>query len=300
MYRAMKNSEFEDIFTPLDIMGDYEENFIELLNKKIKLQKEYFLKNFKKDENLKLKVFEKLGYAHLLAEKENLETLNKVLNNPNFIKLFKSSDLCLNGICKIILIYSNSSEYFLENLELEHKKDQKKLEKIEKNYMDLKDNPISSLDVNDWLNQRLDNGLNVAIKNLIDENLIQANVEVGLIQEKIKNDLSIFSSADALFYDYFTDALYLIDARNPFRLREKNLRLNFFVRELKNIFNQMISKKIVCELWSIIFKHELDETGIKNILKNANTNLINTQLMTQITIGEENNIVEHFKLADKF
>lgn len=166
--------------------------------------------------------------------------------------------------------------------------------------MDLKDDPKSILDFNEWLNQRLDNGLYLAIKNLINENSIHNNVEVELIKEKIKKDLIIFSNADALFYDYFTDARYLVNARNPFRLREKNLRLNFFVRELKNIFNQMISNQIICELSSIIFKHELDETGIKNILKNANTNPINTQMMTQITVGEENNIVEHFKLADKF
>ena len=300
MYMTMKNLEFEDIFSPLDIMGNYAEDFIDLSNKKIKSQKEYFLKNFKKDENLKFKVFNKLGYAHLLATKDNLEILNKILDNPNFIKLFKSSDLYLDGICKIIFIYSKSSKYFLENLELKHKKDEKKLEKLEKTYMDLKDYLKNILDFNDWLNQRLDNSLHLAIKNLINENSIHPNVEVELIKEKIKKDLIIFSNADVLFYDYFTDARYLVDARNPFRLREKNLRLNFFVRELKNIFNQMISNQIICELSSIIFEHELDETSIKNILKNANTNPINTQMMTQITIGEENNIVEHFKLADKF
>lgn len=297
---AMRDSEFEDIFSPLDIMGNYAEDFIELFNKKIKLQKEYFLKNFRKDRNLKFKVFEKLGYCYLLGTKDNLETLNKILDNPNFVKLFKSSDLYLDGICKIILIYSKSSKYYLENLELEHKKDEKKLEKLEKNYMDLKEDPINVLDFNDWLNQRLDNGLNIAIKNLIDEKSIHADVEVELIKEKIKKNLLIFSNADALFYDYFTDARYLVDARNPFRLREKNLRINFFVRELKKIFNQMISNQIICELSSTIFKHELDETGIKNILKNANTNPINTQMMTQITVGDENHIIEHYKAIDKF
>ena len=59
----------------------------------------------------------------------------------------------------------------------------------------------------------------------------------------IKKELIIFSNADVLFYDYFTDVQYLVDAQNPFKLREKNLRLNFFVRELKNIFNQEISNQ---------------------------------------------------------
>lgn len=296
----MKNSEFEDIFTSLDIMGDYSGKFIELFNKKIELQKEYFLKNCKKDKNLKIKVFEKLGYSQLLSTKDNLETLDKILDNPNFIKLFEKSALYLDGICKIILIYSESSKYFVENLELEQKKHEKKLEKLQKNYSDLKNNQINLLDINDWLNQKLDSGLHLAIKNLIDENSINYNIDVELIKEKIKKELIIFSNADTLFYDYFTDAKYLVDAQNPFRLKDINVRINFFVRELKNIFNQEISNQIICELTSTIFEHDLDETGIKNILKNANTSPINTQMMTQITIGEVNNIVEHFKLADKF
>ncbi|HAV4892177.1 TPA: hypothetical protein JIU86_20200, partial [Acinetobacter baumannii] len=52
----MKNSEFEEIFAPLDVLGDYSGNFIELFNEKIELQKKFFLKNFRKDKNLKIKV----------------------------------------------------------------------------------------------------------------------------------------------------------------------------------------------------------------------------------------------------
>lgn len=296
----MKNSEFEDIFTPLDITVDYGGNFLDLFNKKIKLQKEYFLKNFKKDVNLKFKVFEKLGYSYLLTTQDNLENLDKILKNPYFIELFKSSDLYLDGICKIILVYSNSSEYFLENLALEHKKNEKKLEKLEKNYTDLKNNQINILDVHDWLNKKLDNGLHLAIEKLIEDNSINCNIDAGLIKEKIKKELIIFSNADTLFYDYFSDAQYLVDVRNPLILREKNLRINYFVRELKNTFNLEISNQIICELTSTIFNRQLDETGIKNILKNANTHPINTQMMAQITVSDENNIVEHFKFIDKF
>ena len=239
----MKNSEFEDIFKPLDIMDDYSGKFIEVFNKKIELQKEFFFKNFRKDKNLKLKVFEKLGYSYLFDAKENLEALDKILDNPNFIKLFERSALYLDAICKIILIYSNSSRYFVENLELEQKKYEKKLENLEKNYTNLKSEQINILDVNNWLNQRLDSGLNLAIKDLINSNLINSNDNVKIIREKIKKELIIFSNADVLFYDYFTDVQYLVDAQNPFKLREKNLRLNFFVRELKNIFNQEISNQ---------------------------------------------------------
>lgn len=140
----------------------------------------------------------------------------------------------------------------------------------------------------------------MAIQKIIDKKSISTNVNIGFIKMELKNDLLIFSNLDVLFYDYFTDAQYLVKGRNPFGLRDRNLQLNFFVRELKNIFDNTISNQIICELSSIIFKHELDETSIKNILKNANTNPINRQMMTQFTIGEENNIIEHFKVIDKF
>lgn len=294
----MKNSEFEEIFAPLDVLGDYSGNFIELFNKKIELQKKYFLKNFRKDKDLKIKVFEKFGYSYLLGNKDNLEALDKILDNPNFIKLFEKSDLYLDGICKIILVYSNSSEYFLENLALEHKKNEKKLEKLEKNYTDLKNNQINILDIHDWLNKKLDNSLHLAIKKLIEDNSINCNIDAGLIKEKIKKELIIFSNADTLFYDYFSDAQYLVDVRNPLISREKNLRINYFVRELKNIFNPEISNQIICELASTIFNRQLDETGIKNILKNANTNSINTQIIYQMTVDNENHIFEHIKFRD--
>lgn len=245
-------------------------------------------------------IFNKLGYGYLLHIEDNVTTLNKLLDNSNFIKLFKLSDITLDGICKIIYTYNKSSEYYLDSLKLKQRKDKETLDVLQKNFNFFNEKSKELLDFNNWLNQRLDTHLNIAIQKLIDSKSLSTTIDLELLKEEMKNDLIIFSNSDVLFYDYFTDAQCLVDARNPFGLKEKNVQLNFFIRELKNIFDNTISNQIICELSSIIFKHELDETGIKNILKNANTNPINTQLMTQITFGEENNIIEHFKLADKF
>ncbi|MEG1313710.1 MAG: hypothetical protein RSD40_05290, partial [Bacilli bacterium] len=294
------DSNFDTIFSPsvLDVSDPTE--ILKIITKKIEEQKKFFLDNFKKDKTLKFQIFKKLGYSNLLDIPNNLEVLDKVLNNPNFIKLFKRSDITLDGICKIILIYDKSSEYFLDSLKLKQQQDEKKLDKLEKNYNYFKENSKDILDFNNWLNQRLDDHLNTAIQKLIDKKSISTNIDMELIKKELKNNLIIFSNSDVLFYDYFTDAQYLVEGRNPFGLGDRNVQLNFFVRELKNIFDNTISNKIICELSSIIFKHELDETSIKNILKNANTNPINTQMMTQITVGKGNNIIEHFKAIDKF
>lgn len=291
--------EFEDVFSPLIfIEGKPSENFKNAI-KKVEDQKIFFLHNLHKDK-IPSMIFKKLGYGNLLDIEDNVIALNKILKNPNFIKLFKISDMTLDGVCKIIYIYDNSSKYHVNSLKLRQKKDKEILEGLEKNYSYFNEKSKNFLDFNEWLNQRLDFHINMAIQNLINSKLVAKNIDLDLIKNEMKNSFSIFSNSDVLFNDYIKVAQYLVNARDPFAPKEKNIQINFFVREIKNTFHQKISNQIICELTSTLFGHELDETGVKNILKNANTNPINTQMMTQITVGEENNTIEHFKLADKF
>ncbi|WP_445345108.1 hypothetical protein [Acinetobacter bohemicus] len=295
----MINLDFEDIFSPLILIeGNPSENLKNAV-KKIENQKIFFMKNFHKNE-IPTMIFKKLGYGYLLDIEDNSINLNKLLNNSSFIKLFKISDMTTDGICKIIFIYDKSSEYYIKSLKLKQKKEKETIDFLKKNYNCFNEKSKDILDFDEWLNQRLDLHIIMTIQKLINSKSLAKNIDLDLIKNEMKNSFTIFSNSDVLFHDYFTDAQYLVDAKNPFALQEKNLQLNFFVRELKNIFNNRISNQIICELTSTLFDHELDETGIKNILKNTNTNPINTQLMTQITIGDENHIIEHYKAIDKF
>ena len=295
----MVNLDFEDIFSPIVLKeGNPSEN-LKIIDQKLKDQKIFFLNNFHKDK-IPSMIFKKLGYGNLLDIEDNVIALNKILKNSNFIKLFKISDMTLDGVCKIIYIYDKSSKYHINSLKLRQKKDKEILEGLEKNYSYFNEKSKNVLDFNEWLNQRLDFHINMAIQKLINSKLVAKNIDLDLIKNEMKNSFSIFSNSDVLFYDYITDVQYLVEARNPFAPKEKNLQINFFVREIKNTFHQKISNQIICELTSMLFDHELDETGVKNILKNANTNPLNTQMMTQITIGEDNNTIEHLKLADEF
>lgn len=295
----MVNLDFEDIFSPIVLKeGDPSEN-LKIIDQKLKDQKTFFLKNIHKNK-IPTMIFNKLGYGYLLHIDDNAKALKKLLDNSIFIELFKISDMTLDEICMIIFIYNKSSEYYINSLKLKQKKDKETIDDLEKNYNYFSEKSKDVLDFNEWLNQRLDFHINMAIQKLINSKLVAKNIDLDLIKNEMKNSFSIFSNSDVLFLDYLTDVQYLVEARNPFASKEKNLRVNFFVRELKNIFNNRITNQIFFELTSTLFNHELDETGIKNILKNANTNPINTQMMTQITVGEENNTIEHLKLADKF
>ncbi|MDM1491978.1 hypothetical protein [Acinetobacter indicus] len=293
----MVNLDFEDIFSPIVLKeGNPSEN-LKNIDQKLKDQKTFFLKNIHKNK-IPTMIFNKLGYGYLLHIDDNTTALKKLLDNSNFIKLFKISDMTLDEICMIIFIYDKSSEYYINSLKLKQKKDKETIDDLEKNYNYFSEKSKDVLDFNEWLNQKLDSHLNIAIRKLIESKSVSINIDLDLLKKEMKNDLIIFSNSDVLFLDYLTDAHYLVDAKNPFAPKEKNLRINFFVRELKNIFNNRISNQIFFELTSTLFNHELDETGIKNILKNTNTNPINTQLTTQITVGDENNTVEHFKFID--
>lgn len=297
----MKDSDFDTIFLQPVLDVSHPKEIPELIDKKIKEQKKFFLDNFKKDKNLKFKIFKKIGYGYLLENKDNLDTLNKILNNSNFIKLFKNSNMTLDSVCKIIFTYSNASDYFLENLSLHQKKIEKNFSNIEKNYIDLKDNCKDILDFNSWYSRKITSDLNVAINKIVNSKQNFSKEDIDIIRKEIHDNLKVFFNIEAIFYDYFTDAQYLMKAQNPLKTKEKNLRLNYFVRELYNLLNTDISFKIICELCSIIFNHELDETGVRNILKNSNTDPINLQITTEIMIGEDNNIViNHIKLKEKF
>lgn len=291
--------EFKDVFSPLILIeGNPSENFKNDV-KKLEDQKKFFLNNLHKDK-IPSMIFKKLGYGYLLEIEDNATILNNLLNNSNFIKLFKNSDITVYGICKIIFIYDKSSEYYINSLKLKQKKEIETIDVLKKNYNYFNEKSKDILDFDEWLNQRLDLHMNMAIQKLINSKLVVKNIDFDLIKNEMKNSFSIFSNSDVLFNDYITDAQYLVNARGPFASKDKNLQINFFVREIKNTFHPKISNQMICELTSTLFGHELDETGVKNILKNANINPINTQMMTQITVGEENNTIEHFKLADKF
>ena len=295
----MINLDFEDVFSPLILIeGNPSENLKNAV-KKLENQKIFFLNNLHKNE-IKTLVFKKLGYGYLIDIEDNLTTLNKLLNNSSFVKLFKISDMTIDGICKIIFIYDKSSEYYIKSLKMKQKKEKEIIDGLKKNYNYFNEKSKDILNFNEWLNQRLDLHINMTIQKLIESKSLERNIDLDLIKNEMKNNFTIFSNSDALFYDYITDAQYLVDAKDPFAPKEKNLQLNFFVRELKNIFDDRISNQIICELTSTLYDHELDETAIKNILKNANTNPISTQMMTQITISNENHIIEHYKAIDKF
>ena len=119
--------EFKDVFSPLILIeGDPSENF-KNATKKLEDQKIFFLNNFHKDK-IPSMIFKKLGYGNLLDIEDNVIALNKILKNSNFIKLFKISDMTLDGVCKIIYIYDKSSKYHINSLKLRQKKDKEILE----------------------------------------------------------------------------------------------------------------------------------------------------------------------------
>ncbi|MFH4176470.1 hypothetical protein WAJ79_26365, partial [Acinetobacter baumannii] len=72
----------------------------------------------------------------------------------------------------------------------------------------------------------------------------------------------------------------MYESKRELNPNEKNININYFVRELRNIFESRnkieIPNEIICELVSLIFDKQMDDTQLNNILKNSNKNISNT------------------------
>jgi nitrogen fixation/metabolism regulation signal transduction histidine kinase len=94
----------------------------------------------------------------------------------------------------------------------------------------------------------------------------------------------------------------MYESKRELNPKEKNININYFVRELRNIFESgnkiEIPNEIICELVSLIFDKQMDDTQLNNILKNSNKNISNTSYTLQFTT-KENNIEEREYIKPK-
>ena len=88
--------------------------------------------------------------------------------------------------------------------------------------------------------------------------------------------------------------------KSDFNSKEKNININYFVRELINIFESTntieIPNEIIFELVSLIFDNQMDETQLNNMLKKSNKHISNTSYTLQFTTKENSNVeMEYIK-----
>lgn len=288
----MKNSELEKLLTPPKIISDqHKDNIIKSneYNNKLKI---YLVENYFKKPDILLIYLNKMGAEKIISISENIELLHRIFSNIVFFDYFKESELCVADLIKILTICNNSSKYFINRIKNEEEIINKKIKKLEVVFKSFIDNAEELYDFESWFNARaiknLGEILNIIAPNDFDKEEELLNLEIG---EKIKS-LVVF---EKIFENYYQDVKNMYENKRELNPNEKNININYFVRELRNIFESgkkiEIPNEIICELISLIFDKQMDDTQLNNILKNSNKNISNTSYTLHFTM-KENNIKE--------
>lgn len=267
----MKNNEIEILFSmPVFIEKQYQENINKLIEHSERLTS-YFIANYHKYPTLLSIYIDKLSANKLVKNEENLEILHMILRSNAFFNYFAQKKLDVITLVKILTIIDKSSRYQIENERKNEKSIKENIKNIKKNFDSFLESSKQVYDFEKWFIEKMSN------------NLDQSNKDA-------------FSS---LFDLYHQDINNMLKNKKSFNEKERNLDINYFIRELINIFNstngEKLPNKIIIELVSIIFNKNLDDTQIKNILKNANKHISNTNYTLQLTTKEDNNFEMEYK-----
>ncbi len=267
----MKNNEIERLFSkPEFIEKQYQENINKLIKHSERLNN-YFVENYPKQPKLLLVYLDKLGAGRLSKVEKNIETLHMILRSNAFFSYFAQKKLDVITLVKILTIIDKSSRYQIENERKNENSIKENIKNVKKNFDNFLESSKQVYDFEKWFMEKMSN------------NLDQSNKDA-------------FSS---LFDLYHQDINNMFKNKKSFNEKERNLDINYFIRELINIFNstnnEKLPNKIIIELVSIIFNKNLDDTQIKNILKNSNKHISNTNYTLQFTTKEDNNFEMGYK-----
>ena len=291
----MKNNEIEQLLIqPKDIFR--------MMNEDEKKFKNYLVENYLKKPDILLIYLKGMGGEKLISISENIEFLHRILSNKVFFNYFKKSNLSVDDLIKILTICNNSSDYFINRIKNKEEIINKKIKKLEGVFNNFIDNTKELYDFELWFNERsiknLAEILNFIAPNEINKDEELINLEIG---GKIES-LVIFKK---IFENYYQDVKNIYENERELNPKEKNININYFVRELINIFESTnkikIPSFIIIELVAIIFDRHLDDTQIKNIIKNSNKHPANTIYIKQI-ITKENDVsrdVEYIKIKEE-
>lgn len=244
----------------------------------------YFFINHPKNPELLSIYLDKLGAGKLLKNEENIEKLHMILRSNIFFDYFSQKKLDVIILVKILTIIDKSSEYHVENEKKKEDLMRRNIKNIRNDFDSFLDSSKLVYNFDQWFSERVSD---------VSDILLEKN------ESDISSDQSDLNKFRLLFEKYFQEINNMFVNKKSFNEKDRNIRVNYFVRELNNIFNstnsEKLPNKIIFELVSIVFNKNLDDTQIKNIIKNANKHIANTNYTLQFTTKENNNFEMEYK-----
>lgn len=264
---------------------------------------DFFFKNYFKNEEILFAAFDFYYSINLLENSENLEKIKILLNNSKIFNNLENKKMGVISLIIIITAYDKSTDYYISNIKNKENYQNKKIKEIDGNYNKFINSTEDFKDFKLWYKDEIElfmTSLFISLRGAVVKNEMQRKIYENLILNN--SSMKKISDLDYLFNKYIENIGYLNINNKELVEKEKNLKINKFVRDVYDIFLSLIgitlSKSFISELVLIFYGKIMDEKQIENIISNRNISVLITQYKKIYNRDQNNNIINMEILRD--
>lgn len=264
---------------------------------------DFFFKNYFKNEEILFAAFDFYYSINLLENSENLEKIKILLNNNKIFNYLENKKMGVISLVIIITAYDKSTDYYISNIKNKENYRNKKIKEIDENYNKFINSTEDFQDFKLWYKEEIElfmASLFISLRGTVVKNEMQRKICENLILNN--SSMKKISDLDYLFNKYIENIGYSNINNKELVEKEKNLKINKFVRDVYDIFLSLIgitlSKSFISELVLIFYGKTMDEKQIENIINNRNISVLITQYKKIYNRDQNNNIINMEILRD--
>lgn len=264
---------------------------------------DFFFKNYFKNEEILFAAFDFYYSINLLENSENLEKIKILLNNNKIFNYLENKKMGVISLIIIITAYDKSTDYYISNIKNKENYRNKKIKEIDGNYNKFINSTEDFQDFKLWYKDEIElfmASLFISLRDTVVKNEMQRKICENLILNS--SSMKKISDLDCLFNKYIENVGYSNINNKELVEKEKNLKINKFVRDVYDIFLSLIgvalSKSFISELVLIFYGKTMDEKQIENIINNRNISVLITQYKKTYNRDQNNNIINMEILRD--
>lgn len=264
---------------------------------------DFFFKNYFKNEEILFAAFDFYYSINLLENSENLEKIKILLNNNKIFNYLENKKMGVISLIIIITAYDKSTDYYISNIKNKENYQNKKIKEIDRNYNKFINSTEGFQDFKLWYKDEIElfmASLFISLRGAVVKNEMQRKICENLILNN--SSIEKISDLDYIFSKYIENIGYSNINNKELVEKERNLKINKFVRDVYDIFLSLIgitlSKSFISELVLIFYGKTMDEKQIENIINNRNISVLITQYKKIYNRDQSNNIINMEILRD--
>ena len=264
---------------------------------------DFFFKNYFKNEEILFAAFDFYYSINLLENSENLEKIKILLNNNKIFNYLENKKMGVISLIIIITAYDKSTDYYISNIKNKENYQNKKIKEIDRDYNKFINSTEGFQDFKLWYKDEIElfmASLFISLRGAVVKNEMQRKICENLILNN--SSMKKISDLDYIFNKYIENIGYSNINNKELVEKERNLKINKFVRDVYDIFLSLIgitlSKSFISELVLIFYGKTMDEKQIENIINNRNISVLITQYKKIYNRDQSNNIINMEILRD--